>query len=736
MELIVSMKMLISGVLIFLSFPIAALVVTNTHHRFLKNRIERYEGGTPNVPGIIRVGLAFLLKRQAEEKYRRLSANKTDSGSGSGHRPSSPLADNAAGSIDSVPPTMLEYEYLTHRRVSSYLREHAPNLILLGSGGTSSSDDDGRHHQQHLPIFSFLVRYGRRFLHYNYVCAILNDVFGIQSRGGCQCAGPYSQRLLGLTEMTADGDKEVPNQRNRDIEEALLKFKERAELLRPGYTRLSLPFKGLRSEEVEYVMKALVWVSKHGWALMSQYRCNHRTGEWRHWNRQGRPLGKTERRWLGHYDFTSAALHNEEAPSSSVSRPDSDGVRGILEDAMSNADAILRAAMSDQRSIAQALKMSDADSVLGTGGDDKLEELRWYVYPRECALDLSRQCDSDAFSLPASVEEVLGALNPVEKCCGSKDVRPALEPQINEGHGSSEEYRKFEASKVVFFRDGEHTGEATVEEIRDGVDEGELSERCQIYDAESDAWVTVSSLVSEGREKESDLPSIEASSEETGHHQPPRKKETRDSRIWGTGEIVEAGPAAGPSMCELKPMLTDEAGSTTEASTPSKATKKKRTRHVKPPPKLMRLCTQAMIQFEMLEDGDRLLLGLSGGKDSLSLLHCLMEFQRKLPIKFEIEVCTIDPMTPSFDPSPLIPYVESLGLKYHYIRDDIVSRASTAGKDGKMVSSLCSFCARMKRGNLYNCARKNNCNKLVLAQHLDDCAESFMMSVMHNGFLR
>lgn len=93
-------------------------------------------------------------------------------------------------------------------------------------------------------------------------------------------------------------------------------------------------------------------------------------------------------------------------------------------------------------------------------------------------------------------------------------------------------------------------------------------------------------------------------------------------------------------------------------------------------------------------------------------------------------------MTPSFDPSLLIPYVESLGLKYHYIRDDIVSRASKAGNDGKNVSSLCAYCARMKRGNLYTCARKNNCNKLVLAQHLDDCAESMMMSIMHNGFLR
>ena len=110
----------------------------------------------------------------------------------------------------------------------------------------------------------------------------------------------------------------------------------------------------------------------------------------------------------------------------------------------------------------------------------------------------------------------------------------------------------------------------------------------------------------------------------------------------------------------------------------------KRIRHVRPPPKLMQLVTQAVFQWDMIQEGDRLLLGLSGGKDSLSLLHCLLELQRKLPIKFELEVCTIDPMTPSFDPSPLIPYVEqTLGLKYYYIRDDIVARAASAGKDGR-----------------------------------------------------
>jgi len=243
-----------------------------------------------------------------------------------------------------------------------------------------------------------------------------------------------------------------------------------------------------------------------------------------------------------------------------------------------------------------------------------------------------------------------------------------------------------------------------------------------------------------------------------------KKKPSRGSSQWGRSsaphiasskdslcaEVVSAPmPIANngndSKMSETGPNIADKVSAPLEqeatkivTSVPTNLSnkKKKNKGKLKPPPKLMRFITQATIQWDMIQEGDRLLLGLSGGKDSLTLLHCLLEIQRKLPIKFDIEVCTIDPMTPSFDPSPLIPYVEGLGLKYHYIRDDIVARANTSGKDGKTVSSLCAFCARMKRGNLYTCARKNNCNKLVLAQHLDDCAESFFMSIMHNGFIR
>ena len=221
--------------------------VTSQHHRFLGNRIERYEGGTPNVSGIVRVGITFLTKRKIEKVFERLASSQT---------------------IVDLPRSLEDFDCAEYERISAYLSQHAPNLVLLGKGSGS----------RHLPIFSFLVKFQSRFLHFNFVSAILNDLFGIQSRGGCMCSGPYAQSLLGLTDKNQDG-LDVPNELNKDIEDALIKHKERAELLRPGFTRLSLPFKGLLAIEVEYVLRALTWVAEHGWALMCQYRCNHRTGE-------------------------------------------------------------------------------------------------------------------------------------------------------------------------------------------------------------------------------------------------------------------------------------------------------------------------------------------------------------------------------------------------------------------------------------------------------------------------
>jgi len=155
------------------------------------------------------------------------------------------------------------------------------------------------------------------------------------------------------------------------------------------------------------------------------------------------------------------------------------------------------------------------------------------------------------------------------------------------------------------------------------------------------------------------------------------------------------------------------------------------TQFVKPPKSLLRYVGRAIADYQMIRDGDRLLLGLSGGKDSLALLHILYHFQRHAPIQFDLGVITINPMIEGFDPSGLKQYVPDLGLPYYFQSQPIMEQA----KQNLKGDSFCAYCARMKRGIMYTTARKENYNVLVLAQHLDDLAESFLMSAFHNGKL-
>lgn len=136
----------------------------------------------------------------------------------------------------------------------------------------------------------------------------------------------------------------------------------------------------------------------------------------------------------------------------------------------------------------------------------------------------------------------------------------------------------------------------------------------------------------------------------------------------------------------------------------------------------------------MIRNGDRILLGLSGGKDSLSLLHVLLHLQKKAPIRFELAACTVDPQSSEFDPSPLKPYMESLGVKYFFESQPIVAEAQkTLTRD---TDSFCAYCSRMRRGILYRVAREHGYNVLALAQHLDDLAETLLMSMFFGGKLR
>jgi hypothetical protein len=220
------------------------------------------------------------------------------------------------------------------------------------------------------------------------------------------------------------------------------------------------------------------------------------------------------------------------------------------------------------------------------------------------------------------------------------------------------------STKCLHFRDGDHSGEALLEEIVAGFEDGELSHHCQIFDTDMDEWIVVtvflgnhgigipteatSRQTAEGVEfahcdntkdaligmADVDYDHGVVQYEEVVDELPlldknDKKKPARDSSNWGKGQLLPIDAIQNAPGEEYPNSNSDE--NVTLFRT-------KKVGHVKPPAKLMRTVTQAMIQWDMVEDGDRLLLGLSGGKDSLSLLHILLEFQRKLPIRFEIEV--------------------------------------------------------------------------------------------------
>ncbi len=152
----------------------------------------------------------------------------------------------------------------------------------------------------------------------------------------------------------------------------------------------------------------------------------------------------------------------------------------------------------------------------------------------------------------------------------------------------------------------------------------------------------------------------------------------------------------------------------------------------KPPKSLLRAAGRAIADFSMIHHGDRLLLGLSGGKDSLSLLHLLRHFQRHAPIEFQLAAVTVDPQIEGYHPEALKPYLAALGVPYFYESHPLAELAAEHMEH----DSFCAFCSRMKRGIMYRVAREQGCNVLVLGQHLDDLAESFLMSAFRGGRLK
>ena len=148
--------------------------------------------------------------------------------------------------------------------------------------------------------------------------------------------------------------------------------------------------------------------------------------------------------------------------------------------------------------------------------------------------------------------------------------------------------------------------------------------------------------------------------------------------------------------------------------------------------KIMSKLGKTNAEFNLVEEGDKILVGLSGGKDSLTLVHALKEQQRRAPFKFEFLAVTVSyGMNENFE--KLKAHCEEHEIPYEIYDTNIYDLAEDKIRKN---SSFCSFFSRMRRGSLYSAAEKYGCNKVALGHHLDDAAESFFMNFIYNGQMR
>ncbi|HEX3336296.1 MAG TPA: aminotransferase class V-fold PLP-dependent enzyme, partial [Jatrophihabitans sp.] len=274
--------------------------VNPTEHRYLTDPAQREEGGTPAIVESIRAGLVFQLKQ--------------------------------AVGIDVI---RAHEEHYLHRAVTAWQEEPAVEIL-------------GNLDAERLSIVSFVVKApSGRYLHHNFVVALLNDLFGIQARGGCSCAGPYGHRLLGI-------DLDRSHEFEREIAHG-------CEGIKPGWVRVN--FNYFVSEPVfSYIIDAVRLIARDGWRLLGDYHFEPATGLWRH--RRGLvepPLRLTQ---VG-YDRDGVMKyprHDDRAPESELA--------GYLDEAA----AVFAAAGA-----------VDSDAQLPEGAvSGDFEELRWFELPAAC----------------------------------------------------------------------------------------------------------------------------------------------------------------------------------------------------------------------------------------------------------------------------------------------------------------------------------------------------------------
>jgi tRNA 2-thiocytidine biosynthesis protein TtcA len=149
--------------------------------------------------------------------------------------------------------------------------------------------------------------------------------------------------------------------------------------------------------------------------------------------------------------------------------------------------------------------------------------------------------------------------------------------------------------------------------------------------------------------------------------------------------------------------------------------------------RLRRQVGQAIADYQMIVDGDRVMVCLSGGKDSYALLDILLKLKAKAPVRFDLVAAHLDQKQPGYDPDVLPNYLRELGVPFAILEQDTYGVVRRVIPEGK---TMCSLCSRLRRGALYTYAAENGFTKIALGHHRDDIVETLFLNLFHQGALK